>query len=362
VSLQLIILVIFLFLRSNGWLARHKDSASNCLDWFEFHRLYCPFCHVLNIDEIYYTTYVKWLTNDLCFDTIYQMNKVILYYKFVPVSDPAITMRWQRELCNRLSLKGRIIISKHGINGTLGGEIENLREYKREMNRSVLFKGIMYKWSDSDGSEFPKLSVKVRDELVAFKAPEIQVNEQGVVGGGKHLKPKEVHKLVKERGDEVVFFDGRNTYEAAVGKFKNAVVPKVKTSHDFKKELAKSKYNTLKDKPIVTYCTGGIRCEILSKLMKDEGFKEVYQIDGGIVKYGEEYGDEGLWEGKLHIFDDRMIHSFSEKSKDIGQCVHCQNKTSRYINCADVSCNRLVLVCTSCKNTTYCEQHVTVSA
>lgn len=288
------------------------------------------------------------------------MNKVILYYKFVPVSDPAITMRWQRELCTRLGLKGRIIVSKHGINGTLGGEIENLREYKREMNRSVLFKGITYKWSDGTGNDFPRLSVKVRPELVAFGAPdEIKVDEKGVIGGGKHLKPEALHKLIQEKGDDVVFFDGRNAYEAAVGKFKNAVVPDTKTTHDFIKEIESDKYNDIKDKPVVTYCTGGIRCEALSALMKNRGFKEVYQIDGGIVKYGEKYGDEGLWEGALYIFDDRMTHRFSDKSKDIGECVHCKGKTSRYINCDDVSCNKLVLVCEQCDQKTFCQTHQT---
>lgn len=278
------------------------------------------------------------------------MNKVILYYKFVPVPDPEMTMRWQKELCARLGLKGRIIISKHGINGTLGGDIENLREYKREMNRSVIFKGIMYKWSDGTGKDFPRLSVKVKPELVAFDTPdEIKVDEKGVVGGGKHLKPEALHKLVEERGDDVVFFDGRNAYEAAVGKFKNAVIPDTKTTRDFVAELESGKYDDIKDKPVVTYCTGGVRCEPLSALMKNRGFKEVYQIDGGIVKYGEKYGDEGLWEGNLYIFDDRMTHKFSDKAKDIGECTHCKGKTSNYENCANVSCNRLVLICENCK-------------
>lgn len=133
------------------------------------------------------------------------MNKVILYYKFIPVTDPVMTMRWQRELCTRLGLKGRIIISPHGINGTLGGEMESVLEYKREMNRSVLFKNITYKWSDGTGDDFPRLSVKVRDELVAFGAPdEIKVNEHGVIGTGTHLKPEQVHQLVAEKGDERV--------------------------------------------------------------------------------------------------------------------------------------------------------------
>lgn len=285
------------------------------------------------------------------------MNKVILYYKFVPVADPAITMRWQKELCARLQLKGRIIISKHGINGTLGGDIENLREYKREMNRSIVFKGITYKWSDGSGKEFPRLSVKVRPELVAFNAAdEIEVDEKGVVGGGTHLKPEQLHKLIEEKGNEVVFFDGRNAYEAAVGKFKDAIVPDTKTSHDFLTELESDKYNDIKDKPVVTYCTGGIRCEVLSALMKKRGFKDVYQMDGGIVKYGEKYGDDGLWDGALYIFDDRMTHRFSDKSKDIGECVHCQGKTSNYENCANVACNKLVLVCKNCADNDMCTE------
>ena len=284
------------------------------------------------------------------------MQKVILYYKFIPVTDPAITMRWQRELCTRLGLKGRIIISPHGINGTLGGEIENVREYKREMNRSTLFKDITYKWSDGSGEDFPRLSVKVRDELVSFGTPdEIIVDETGIVGGGTHLKPDALHELMAERGDEVVFFDGRNAYEAAIGKFKNAVVPDTKTTHDFMSELESDKYDEIKDKPVVTYCTAGIRCEALSVLMKNRGFKEVYQLDGGIVKYGEKYGDEGLWEGALHIFDNRMVHRFSEDSKDIAECTHCGAKTSRFINCADVACNKLVLMCEACDKRLYCE-------
>ena len=260
-----------------------------------------------------------------------------------------MTMRWQRELCVRLNLKGRVLLSEHGINGTLGGDIENLRQYKREMNKSVIFKDIMYKWSDGAGNEFPKLQVKVKNELVALNAiDEIVVTEKGIANGGKHLKPKQVHELLKERGSDVVFFDGRNTYEAEIGKFKGAIVPDVDTSRDFATELDDPKYDVIKDKPVVTYCTGGIRCEVISAMMKNRGFKDVYQIEGGIVKYGEEYGDDGEWEGKLHIFDDRMQMQFSDKAKDIGTCVHCQDKTSNYINCANKQCNRLVLVCKTC--------------
>lgn len=293
------------------------------------------------------------------------MKKVILFYKFVPLADANMTMLWQKELCAKLQLKGRIIVSPHGINGTLGGDIEDLRKYKRAMNTSGTFRDIKYKWSDGNGKEFPRLSVKVRDELVAFKKPnEIQVDDKGVVGGGKHLKPEALHKLVKEKGEDVIFFDGRNAYEAQVGRFKDAVVPDTKTTRDFVSELESGKFDDIKDKPVVTYCTGGIRCEVLSVLMKNRGFKEVYQMDGGIVKYGEKYGDDGLWEGNLYIFDDRMTHKFSDKAKDIGECVHCEGKTSNFENCGDVACNRLVLICKNCKENQniLCENHAVATA
>lgn len=277
------------------------------------------------------------------------MQKIILYYKFVPVSDPDMARLWQRELCERYGLKGRIIISKHGINGTLGGSVEGLKSYVKTMNLTETFKGIIYKWSEGGAEDFPRLSVKVRPELVAFGAPdEIKVDAHGVVGGGKHLKPAEVNKLVEEHAGDVVFFDGRNAYEAQIGKFKNAVVPNVRTSHDFIREIEDPKYDAIKDKPIVTYCTGGIRCEALSALMKNRGFKEVYQIDGGIVKYGEAYGDDGLWEGSLYVFDKRMATKFTEKGKDIGECIHCHGKTSNFENCAYKPCNNLVLMCEAC--------------
>jgi len=283
------------------------------------------------------------------------MEKIILLYNFSPLKDPEATRLWQKTLCEKLNLKGRIIISRHGINATLSGDLKSLKTYVKELKSFTPFKQTNIKWSDGSSQSFPKLSVKVRAELVTFgAASELKVNKNGVVGGGKHLSPEAVHKLVEERGEEVTFFDARSSYEAAVGRFKGAIVPNVRTAKDFINEIEKPKYNKLKDKPIVTYCTGGIRCEILSALMKRRGFNEVYQIDGGIVKYGEQYADDGLWEGSLYVFDGRMGTKFSDKAVDIGQCIHCQNKTSNYENCANKACNDLVLICKDCYNETYC--------
>lgn len=277
------------------------------------------------------------------------MQKMLLYYIFTPLADPEAVRLWQKTLCEKLQLKGRIIISKHGINGTVGGELIDLKTYVKDTKSFASFKDMSFKWSDGSRDHFPKLSVKVRDEIVSFGAgDELQVTTKGVVNGGTHLTPNQVHELVAKHGDDVVFFDGRNAYEAQVGRFKNAVVPKTRTTKDFIGELESGKYDDIKNKPVVTYCTGGIRCEILSSLMKNRGFEEVYQMDGGIVKYGETYGDDGLWEGSLYVFDDRMGVKFSDHAVDIGSCIHCAHKTSNYENCALASCNDLVLICETC--------------
>src|SRR5687768_15525931 len=116
------------------------------------------------------------------------MQKIILFYKFAPVSDPEAVRLWQRALCEKLGLKGRILIADHGINGTVGGDIKSLKQYVKETRGFSAFKGTVFKWSDGSQEDFPKLIVKVRPELVTFGVKDkIKVDEQGIVGGGKHL-------------------------------------------------------------------------------------------------------------------------------------------------------------------------------
>ncbi len=279
------------------------------------------------------------------------MQKILLYYKFTPLSDPEAVKLWQKTLCESLNLRGRILMSRHGLNGTVGGDIDDLKAYIRATKQYPGFRDTVFKWSDGAREDFPRMSVKSRRELVGFKNAddEFEVDENGVIGGGKHLKPQEVNELVEAYGDDVVFFDGRNAHEAKIGKFKDAIVPDTRTSRDFIAELESDKYDDIKDKKVITYCTGGVRCEVISAMMKKRGFKEVYQIDGGIVKYGEAYGDDGLWEGALRVFDGRMTVKFSERAKTIGECLHCGAKTSNFENCANVTCNELVLICKTCK-------------
>ena len=278
-----------------------------------------------------------------------ELQKILLYYCFRPIADPEAVKLWQQALCESLNIKGRILVSKHGINGTVGGDMSALKKYVKITKKYPGFKKIDFKWSGGTGDDFPKLNVRVKDELVAFCSPaEIEVDERGVINGGKRLKPFEVDKLVAERGEEVIFFDGRNSFEAKIGKFKNAIVPDTESSRDFISEIESGKYDHIKDKPIVTYCTGGIRCEILSAVMVKRGFKEVYQIDGGIVGYGNKFGDSSHWEGSLFTFDARMAIDFSTKTKVIGECERCSAATKNFYNCATASCHELILLCGPC--------------
>lgn len=283
--------------------------------------------------------------------------KVLLFYAFTPLPDPDAIRLWQRDLCESLGIGGRIIISPHGINGTVGGELSAIKKYRRKTREYEAFKNIDFKWSEGTATDFPKLKVRVRDELVGFGATEeVVVTNKGVVGGGKHLTPEQLHELVDST--EVTFFDGRNKWEAEIGRFKNAVVPDTTTSHDFVTELDSGKYDHLKNSPVVTYCTGGIRCEVLSAMMIRRGFTEVYQLDGGIVRYGEAFGDEGLWEGSLYIFDNRKSVAFTDNAAVIGRCVSCGEGSSRMENCDDLSCRAQLVVCDGCAEPPlHCDDH-----
>ncbi|TFD64185.1 rhodanese-related sulfurtransferase [Cryobacterium ruanii] len=282
--------------------------------------------------------------------------KILLYYIFTPLADPEAVRLWQRDLCAGLGLRGRILISKDGLNGTVGGDLPAVKKYIRKTRDYAPFRHIDFKWSEGTGldgkgqsRDFPRLVVKVRDEIVSFGAPgELRVNTAGVVGGGTKLAPAELNALVAARGDDVVFFDGRNKFEAEIGHFRNAVVPDVANTREFVAELDSGKYDHLKGKPVVTYCTGGIRCEVLSGLMKSRGFGEVYQLDGGIVRYGEAFGNEGLWSGSLYVFDQRMSIDFAPDAAIIGTCQICAAPTTNMLNCRDSSCREQLVVCAAC--------------
>jgi len=284
--------------------------------------------------------------------------KILLFYRFTPLADPEAIRLWQRDLCRSLNVRGRIIVSSDGINGTVGGELRNVKRYVRSTREYAPFRDLDVKWSEGSGDDFPRLSVKVRTELVSFGAPgELRIDDTGVIGGGTRITPEQLHDLVERR--EVTFFDGRNGVEAAVGRFEGAVVPPVSSTRDFVSELDSGRYDHLKSTPVVTYCTGGIRCEVLSSLMINRGFTEVYQLDGGIMRYGEAYRDSGLWTGALYVFDGRKTITFSENAVPLGSCHRCEATTSRVENCHDLACREQLVTCDACADSALvsCAQH-----
>lgn len=281
------------------------------------------------------------------------ISKILLFYRFAPLPDPEAVRLWQWELCTRLGLRGRIIVSPHGINGTLGGDIDACKDYLKATKQFAPFHDLDPKWSegsplgdDGASADFPRLSVKARPELVAFGYPELIVDADGVVGGGRRLTPEEVDDLAATRED-VVFFDGRNRVEAAVGRFDGAVVPEVDNTADFVAELDSGAYDHLKQRPVITYCTGGVRCEVLSALMLERGFSEVYQLDGGIARYLERYGSGSRWKGALTVFDAREVVE-PVGAEPIGHCHRCGASTSRLQNCSDLSCRNRLVTCPDC--------------
>ncbi|RLP72694.1 rhodanese-related sulfurtransferase [Mycetocola tolaasinivorans] len=297
-------------------------------------------------------------------------SKILLYYVFTPIPDPEAIRLWQRDLAASLGLRGRILLSADGMNGTVGGEIRAVKRYLRATREYPAFKNLDVKWSDGTGLDdeglsldFPKLSVKVREEIVSFGAPgELAVGSEGIIGGGERIAPEDLHEFV-DAHEDVVFFDGRNAFEAQIGRFKDAVVPDVSNTRQFVAELESGRYDHLKDRPIVTYCTGGIRCEVLSGLMKNRGFNEVYQLDGGIVRYGEQFGNDGLWEGSLYVFDRRGSIDFAPGAARIGQCVVCDTSTSDMRNCAEPTCRAQLVACAEHTETpVHCPSHAGVLA
>jgi UPF0176 protein len=263
---------------------------------------------------------------------------VLLYYRYVTVPDPAAERDAQRRLCSAAGLRGRILIGDEGINGTVAGEATAVQEYLDYMNGHELFAGIHYKIDTTDVMPFPKLKIKVRPEIVTLGLA-VDVDHTAT-----HITPEQFNEMIKD--PEVVLFDARNNYESAIGRFKGAITPDIGLFSDFPQIL--DEYEALKDKRVIAYCTGGIRCEKASALMKQQGFKNVYQLDGGIINYAQSFPD-GAYEGECFVFDGRMSMAFNDTPAQLGRCVVCDGATNRYYNCGVKSCNKLILVCDGCR-------------
>jgi UPF0176 protein len=263
------------------------------------------------------------------------MYEVILFYNFTPVEDPETFCKKHKKWLKESGLKGRVYISKEGINGTLGGTPEQIQNYRNYLWGIDGFENTEFKTDEHDTIPFAKLVCKVRDEIVAIYEEGLDPKE-----GGRYLPPSEWKKMM-ESGEDYVMIDVRNNYESKVGHFEGAVTPDVENFYDFPKWLEEAEKEIPKDKKVLMYCTGGIRCEKFSVLMKKKGWDDVNQLHGGILKYAKEEGGK-YFKGKCFVFDDRLVVPVNKETlQPIARCEITGKPADSYINCANMECNKL---------------------
>jgi len=276
--------------------------------------------------------------------------RVLLFYKFIPIHGFGLFAQHHLHLCWQLGIKGRILISPEGINGTLSGTIEQTECYITTLQMDERFADMQFKIDEVDRHVFDKLFVRAKEELVTFRVGE---NGSPLKQTGQYLSPEEWYEMMQR--DDVLILDGRTDYEYDLGHFKNAIRPPVKSFRDFPFWIREN-LSAYKDKTILTYCTGGIRCEKLTAFMLSEGFDHVAQLHGGIVTYGKDENVKGkLWEGLCYVFDQRVAVpiNHTEEYTVLTTCLHCGKPSDRYINCANIDCHNQHFQCEECEKKTF---------
>jgi UPF0176 protein len=268
-------------------------------------------------------------------------TQILLFYKYVTVEDPEAFSAWIRELAASHGLSGRILVAEEGLNGTVEGSHEETEAFVEALLEDARFSDMKVKRSKGNGNAFPKLSVKVREEIVGTKFPKSVDPRKRTA---THLAPEELRSWYEE-GKDFVIVDMRNDYEYQSGHFKDSINPGLENSRDL--PLALPKLESLKDKTVLTVCTGGVRCEKMSAFLLENGFEDVYQLDNGMHGYMEKYPGKDFV-GSLYTFDDRKVMDFGGDREVIGICRLCGTKAEKYVNCANDFCHRHFIVCESC--------------
>ena len=276
------------------------------------------------------------------------MYKVILFYKYTRIKDPAKEMLRQKSAAEVLGMRGRMIVAEEGVNGTFEGTLDAVTKYMEWMKADPRFSDIHWKVSNGteDGTAFPKLSVKVRKEIVSLHLGDKEKDIDPNKITGKHLKPKDLRSWYEE-GKEFYIVDMRNDYELESGKFEKTIFPGMENFRDLREKVGEIVH--LKDKTVLTVCTGGVRCEKASGLLVREGFSDVHQLDGGIVSYMEQYPGQDF-KGSLYVFDKRLTMHFEDPENHtiIGTCKLCGTTSERYVNCANLGCHLHFICCNTC--------------
>lgn len=265
---------------------------------------------------------------------------VLLYYCYTPIADPELFREQHHLFCIAHNIFGRIIVAPEGINGTVSGSWEDCKTYMDHLKANPMFAKIEFKIDGSSTHAFQKIYVRVKSEIVHSSLKHIDPNQRT----GIHLEPEEF-KAIKD-DDDVIILDVRSNYEHHLGKFKNALTLDIDNFRDFPEKV--KELEQYKDKKILTYCTGGIKCEKASAYLLEQGFEKVYQLHGGIIKYGIEAQGEDF-EGKCYVFDNRVAVDVNKKNPTIlSKCYVCGTANDRMVNCANPACNVHVAICEKC--------------
>ncbi|GAB4163549.1 MAG: rhodanese-related sulfurtransferase [Candidatus Dojkabacteria bacterium] len=276
--------------------------------------------------------------------------QILLFYKYILIQNPKEELKKQEALCKKLNLKCRIIIAKEGINGTLEGSKEATEQYISEMSKDSRFADIHWKKSVGTGKAFPKINIKVRNEIVSLQLGQEDFSPTQITG--KYITADELHALYAS-GEEFYVVDMRNDYEQKIGHFENAILMPMKNFRELPETLKEIEH--LKDKKVITTCTGGVRCEKASGFLVKHGFTDVYQLYGGMQTYMGKYPNQHFL-GKLYVFDGRVVWGVNTESPEhqiLSECELCGAKSDLYVDCSYSHCTnkRHFIACKECFDT-----------
>ena len=267
------------------------------------------------------------------------------FYKYAQIGNPQLFRNHLFVAWDELDVLGRIYVAHEGINAQLSVPAKNFTGFKKFIDEIYFLKNVRLNIAiEQDNKSFLKLKIKVRPKIVADGLNDKTFD---VTNKGQHVNAEEFNRLIED--PDTVLVDMRNHYESEIGHFKNAVTPDVDTFRDSLDIIENDLKDHKDDKKLVMYCTGGIRCEKASAYYKHKGFKQVYQLDGGIIEYAREVKKQGLdnkFLGKNFVFDHRRSEEISNQI--IARCHQCGKPCDTHVNCANEACHLLFIQCKSC--------------
>ena len=246
--------------------------------------------------------------------------KVVAFYSFTNLSNLTQLQEDINEFLQKRDIKGTVLLASEGINGTLAGLELSIDEFKNFLKSKNLYEAENYKTSECEQDPFPRLKIKLKDEIVTLGNK--LADPKKIVG--EYVQPEDWNQLISD--EEVMVLDTRNTYEYSIGSFNNAIQPETTNFREFPEWLEQLELSGIdKNKRVAMFCTGGIRCEKASSLMKSKGFKNIYHLQGGILNYLEKINEgESLWNGECFVFDDRVAVNHKLQVGSYDMCHGCR--------------------------------------